>query len=187
MKKKLAILAIFLGIFLVPMLAAHFIYHHPHLFHFKKTNYGELITPSKPIENLNFLNNDNHFKTFKTLQPLWLLIYTPKNCGKDLLNQTRPHELKQLQIAMGKDGARLLNLALLPEICKNQRPVFTNEIQVIFITPSVLKIFTGSAKQGQNLFIVDPFSELILMYKENNTPTELYKDLKQLLKVSQIG
>lgn len=168
--KNYLILIILAAIFIIPLVSAVLLYRSSLASHLGTSNYGELLSPPIPVENFILhpidedLSNPKHPLSQKDVQKdlygKWGVVLISHNeCSQDEC-KARLHELRQMKKALGKDATRVV------------------------ISLGTYK--TESKKEG-SLYIYDPHGNIILYYLDNITTQDLMKDLKKLLKISQIG
>jgi len=179
-KKPLFIILILLTIFIIPFQAAKRLYLYDVNFLPKaSTQHGYLIQPPLKINQL----------TSYDFKGKWLLLYIgPNNCLA--LCKKNLYQLQQIHTATGKDQSRILRVKI--SFTKDQTPdkypgflqltvskqQFSNFIKNLPIT---LALSMGA------IYLVDPLGNVIMVYTLDANPSGLFKDLKHLLGVSQIG
>ncbi len=90
--------------------------------------------------------------------------------------------LRQITIALGKEGHRVARLLV------QQTGALNAQLQqgypaLIQLTSSATEVFN----KGQGIYLVDPLGNIMMYYSKNFVGKELLKDLKKLLKNSNIG
>ncbi len=203
------ILLLIVGIFSFPAIFAWFFYKHPQDLHTGTSNHGYLITPAFQLTNLHVqlaraANFDplkiqaNHLAFDKGSAGKWLLfVLNPDNCHKKC--QTALHEIRQIRLATNADQNRVITAVL-----SFRKPALNSDLNQLLatdypgtysLTTHVLqfkKVVERKVKHNYALlegaiYIVDPLSNVILVYAPNTNPEFIYKDLHHLLQVSQIG
>ncbi len=198
-------------LFLAPILLAWAAYEtHAILNHRSTTiNNGILINPPFSITKLHLLNKNNQ-PLNNTLTPhknpknsktttngKWMLmLVNPGGCDHSCRKSLR--NLQNIRTATGKNMSRVeraiitfheTNPSMLNQIIaqhfKGTRHLIANKQQYIkMMGQYVNKPYV--AKQGA-FFIVDPLGNIMMSYHPGMNPNLIYKDLKKLLKISQIG
>jgi cytochrome oxidase Cu insertion factor (SCO1/SenC/PrrC family) len=175
-----------LGVFAVPMIAAWVSYFgwHPD----KRKNYGELIAVTPLDRTGGTLLSGESFK-LEQLQGKWVMTYV----GASVCNEVCSRQLyymRQVRIALGKDQDRVERLWVVTD-------AGTPEAVLLNSHPG-LKVWraggAGFAQQfpmeragATHIFLLDPLGNLMLRFPEQSDPKGMMKDLKLLLKASQIG
>jgi len=161
------------AIFTIPYFAALWLFHH-NKSQLATTNKGTLVSPP-----LNFMN-------FYPQTRKWtLILFQPNACGSNC--EKRLHNLQQVHKLTGKDQQRI-NLRLLSFISLKQ----LDTKQLLISRKNYRRLIASNkninfATNRGTIFIVDPHGNLMMAYQPNTKPMNIFKDLKQLLKVSQIG
>lgn len=173
---KLLLIAL---VFFVPLIAALFVYYHSEDFHLKTKSYGHLISP--PIDSQWLIQA-------ATLPKKWHIVYYPANCCDKLCKNVVDH-LGQVYKALGKEKPRV-DVAVL--IDSKQCSIKTNPaLHAFAMTPQDAKrmrqAFLTRHLSVPSLFIMDPLGNVMLYYPQHQPYRMVYKDMKKLLRVSQIG
>jgi hypothetical protein len=127
--------------------------------------------------------------------------------GHWLLVNVMPHQLcniacveaiyktKQLRLMLNKDLTRVRRVLLLfknsdPKIAENSWWQQDNRLLHLKPTPSLIAKFEqirqGAVAEGM-LFLIDPLGNIMMQYEAGFDPYEVKRDLKKLLRISQIG
>lgn len=180
-QKPLLIILILLIIFIAPFqMAKKFYLHNADFLHKGSTQHGYLIQPPLKINQL----------TLYDFKGKWLLVYIgPNNCPA--LCKKSLYQLQQIHTAIGKDQSRVLRvkISLEKDQMPNEYPGFlqlTVSKQQFSSFIKNLPIKTLALSMGA-IYLVDPLGNVIMVYTLNANPSGLFKDLKHLLGVSQIG
>ena len=158
------------------------------------SNNGELILPPTPLAELQLQGAKG--------QPLhtrfgpdvpnaeWMMIVVADNCinsCEELLYKTR-----QVNIALGKNANRVNRSAWLGSVNEQLASRWSKE----YSSMERLALPEGATPtwpEGVNpesqprILLVDPFGNVIMHYGDEHTGKDMLKDLKHLLKLSQIG
>lgn len=159
-------------------------------------NYGELVQPARPLSELPLRGWDGRPTTLHALPRKWTLLYiAPAQCGGTC--EQVLHNMRQVALAQGKERNRVQTVvvsggesrAWLSYVLKDHPGLIA-----LIGSPEELAAFTrefsrpqGPAMAGERVYLVDPVRNLSLSYPANADPSGMRKDLKHLLKVSQIG
>ncbi|MGA9991909.1 MAG: SCO family protein [Thiobacillaceae bacterium] len=181
MSRAKLILIFFL--FALPVLASYLTYYlwHPSA----RKNYGELIAQVSLNDGRDQAGQVISAQDFKRK---WTLVYIGGgNCSKRC--ERLLYYMRQIRSVQGPEQDRINRLwmvtdgqdpsaALLAQhpglrVVRTQDPVF-------------LAQFPG-AQSGNHVYMVDPLGNLMMRFPANPDPSRMIKDLKQLLKASQIG
>lgn len=168
--KKYFVLFSLLTLFVLPFASAWYIYYSPKVHQLAKKNHGLLLSP---IHNLNIQSwQETAMQTNLDPQPLrgkWgvlLVSYPPchhSNNQSNPLIEKRWRDLDKIRTSFGKDEARIVLVQAFPGLN------------------------TPLGQREGEMYIFDPLGNLVLSYSPTSTNRDIRKDLKQLLRASQIG
>lgn len=162
----------------------------------QSVNFGELVTPVRPLKELQLQTVDGKAFTEKDLQGIWTLFYVDSSdCNEQC--QENLYEIRQSRLGMGGEKERIQRVMLLTDSSKleDMKPLLDEHLGMKVVTasdlPAVLKHFEfeneAPASSAQRVYIIDPFGNLMMRYKAEQGPRDLVKDLGRLLKYSKIG
>ena len=158
------------------------------------SSHGILVQPPVAVEELQFNGADGEPLT-KRFGPEvegaeWLMLVAAGTCTaqcEELLYLAR-----QVNIALGKNADRLSRAAYLEQIPSDLAARWDDE----YATMEKLESQSGSAPawpagvdpaRAPEILLVDPFGNIMMRFNTDHTGKEMLKDLKQLMKLSQIG
>ncbi len=192
-KNKRAILIIF-GLSIIPFCFAWYLSNNPDLVA-KGTSNGELVVPVITTERAEMVGFDEFStKNIKELVGHWLLVNVIPNQDCNALCVDAIHKTKQLRLMLNKDLTRVRRMVLLfkesdPELAKSW---WQDDTRLLHIKPTqslitkLEKIRKGTVVEGM-LFLIDPLGNIMMQYEAEFDPYEVKRDLKKLLRISQIG
>lgn len=198
-KRPVVILCLILLVIIAPIILAWAMVKYAGHYDFKKNNNGVLIAPPSPnVNDVNFYDfKRRESLSGETLVGKWWIVYvSPEKCFQEC--QENLYNLRQLQIALGKDSTRVGRIFVAQAncptaFCEQYLPEYYPEMQrVTFESADFNKLFLKSAISvtsetlGQ-IYIIDPLGNVILYYDPDTEPKSILSDLKRLLKVSKIG
>lgn len=182
----LGLVAIFVG----PLLLAAFLYARLDLWTpSTHVNYGELLLPIRPVESLDIQTMDKKHLSIEDLKGRWTYVYLGRGaCG--LYCQASLFKVRQTRAMLGRDLVRVQYVYLaLDEGAKKEMSLLKAGHPQMMIgvadSPEQLSVF-GSDATG-SLYLMDPHGNLVLRYGQDAETKGMRKDLKRLLKVSNIG
>lgn len=177
-----------------PMILATIMYYTGWLNPSGHTNQGQLIDPPQPVASLNLetLSGQPLAERFRAgeADPQWLLVVAAGECGsrcEELLYLAR-----QANIALGKNANRVSRAAVLGSISGDLAARWPTEYRLM----ERLRPMPGTTpnwpaginpQQQPRILLVDPFGNLMMHYGPENSGKDILKDLKHLLKLSQVG
>lgn len=159
------------------------------------TNNGQLITPPVTTERNEFIGHDK-FSTenLKELPGHWVLLNVIANSDCNAVCQQAIHKTKQLRLMMNKDLTRIRRAVLIvPEVnVEVAKQWWKEDARLLKIKPSgslaaKLKAIRGADVPEGMLFLMDPLGNIMMQYEPKFDPYKVKRDLKKLLRISQIG
>lgn len=176
-----------LSFFAAPMLAAWIAYFgwHPE----RHKNYGSLL-PVAPLTDVQGrkLPEGTPFR-LDALKGKWLMVYLgASSCDAGCAKQL--YYMRQSRISLGKDQDRVERVWVVtgpglpdPRLIKDHPGLRVwRPDQAAFISQ-----FPVTRPGGRALYLVDPLGNLMMRFPENLDPKGVIRDMKLLLKASQIG
>ena len=120
----------------------------------------------------------------------WLVAVANEGCADDCSQALI--QLRSLQVLLTKDATRVRRAVLLPELGNNVATQLATQFpRMVQLSPgaSAPAVGTGtsSAAPETGLYIVDPTGVMVLRYPLVGSAPDMQKDLKRLLKYSQLG
>ncbi|MBB71594.1 MAG: hypothetical protein CMF50_04295 [Legionellales bacterium] len=165
-------------LFAVPVIAAWLIYYNYDKFHFGTTNYGTLIEPPVDLQTLVKQQSLSH---------KWHLLFSDNACC-DATCQQHLEQFSQMRIALGKDRDRLdLHYVSANNSCKITQARDFHQLVLTETERAGLQQVLPSGAQTNQVYLVDPQGYLFMLYAQDTDPMNVLKDLKILLRASQIG
>ena len=164
-----SLLGIIFALFIVPWIMAYWLYQHHYVG--RPTSRGHLLSPPLSLQSLH-LKPCLH--THAKIPPhRWLVLYHhPQVCGAVCARRLK--EMTQFWLASGKHRDRI-SLGLLAQ---KAQPAPT--------PPGAAQTFTLPHSRA-GIMIADPHGDIVLTYDDDAWQKPAWKDLKHLLKWSQIG
>jgi cytochrome oxidase Cu insertion factor (SCO1/SenC/PrrC family) len=175
-----------IGIFVLPVIAAYVSY-----FGWRPsghTNYGELI-PATPLQQTAGAAHDGTAFDLAALQGKWVMVHVgPAACDAGCVQQL--YLMRQLRTAQGKEQSRIERLWVLTDDAAVD-PQLLGEHEGLHVwRPSgaaFAEQFPAARDRSAHIYMIDPLGNLMLRFPEQAEPKGIMKDLKLLLKASQIG
>lgn len=162
------------------------------------TNWGNLITPVRPIANFSTTTIDEKQFDREMLNGKWTLFYIDSaGCNESCFNNL--YTIRQSRLGMGGEKDRVQRVMLLLNDGNNQQldkiaseHVGMNIIRLDKVTMAeVMKNFEfeglADAEKAQRIYFIDPLGNLMMHYESDISPRGVVKDLERLLKYSRIG
>ena len=175
-----------LSFFAAPMLIAWLAYFgwHPD----KHKNYGSLLKVTPLVHTQGALVDGTPLQ-LDTLKGKWLMVYVGgANC--DAACQKQLYYMRQSRLVLGKDQNRVARLWVLSDSATPDAALLQAHTGLYVwrpARPDFVQQFPRTKADAKHLYVVDPLGNLMLRFPENVEPKGMIKDLKLLLKASQIG
>ncbi len=154
-----------------------------------RTNKGALLLPPVTFQGLEFKAIGKTF-SFDTLEGKWsVIVFGDPGCESSACQQSL-YKTRQVHIALGKDADRLTRLYVAPEPPALSEELINMHPEVYWLETSQKELIkTMSLKKwpANQFFVVDPLGNIIMQYDAEQPGGDLLKDLKKLLKASNIG
>lgn len=177
-----------------PMILATMMYFTGWLNPADHTNEGVLMQPVIPVQQLNLetASGQPFSARFGADQadPQWHMLVVSDTCGGDC--ERLLYLARQANIALGKNAPRVSRSAWLGSMPAGLESRWHEEYRLM----ERLQLQAGrhpAWPEGLNpagqpgILLVDPFGNVMMRYGPEHTGKQLLKDLKHLLKLSQVG
>ena len=175
-----------MAVFVVPVAAAYLAY-----FGWRPaghTNYGDLLTVT-PLQQTAGVAQDGAPFDLQRLQGKWVMVHVgPARCDAACAQQL--YLMRQTRITQGKDQSRIERLWVLtdggtidPALLKEHPGLHVwRPADAAFVAQ-----FPAGDERAGHVYMVDPLGNLMLRFPARPDAKRMMKDLKLLLKASQIG
>ena len=179
----------------IPFIFAWILTKNPQWLSPKTTNVGDLIIPPVATER-NELTGYDQFSVDNLfeLDGHWVMvnIIPGKTCNE--LCREALHKTKQLRLMMDKDLTRIRRVVIVsgPVDPEQAEQWWKDDTRLLRAIPSaeflakLKQIRKGGIPDGMML-LMDPFGNLMMQYEPGFDPYDAKKDMKKLLRISQIG
>jgi hypothetical protein len=190
-KSRLILIGMFV-FFAIPIVVVTIMYQYN--WHPRSFSYGELI---KPIIKINVSNNfelsfKNENSDRKLFDERWSFVYLTDKCGTACEN--RLHDLRQIHASFQKDIPRIQRVLITSD--KNINKIQEKYPDLIILNKPIESVRNLSSQfdtplykaiNSDNVYIVDPMSNLMMLYTNKIKPIEIRKDIAKLLKSAWAG
>lgn len=162
-------------LFFVPLLAAIVLYFYfPQWIPEGRTNSGELVTPARPAPEFA-----------ESLKGRWSYVYLAgdtcaENCQKKLV------QIRQIRLALNEKRARVQYVLLTSApatLAAELKPAHPD--LAVLAAGAAQKFFAPAAADA--LYLLDPHGNWLMTYASAADSHGIFKDIKKLLKLSNIG
>ena len=175
-----------IGVFVVPVVAAYLAY-----FGWRPSghgNYGDLI-PVTPLQHTAGVAVDGTPFDLQTLRGKWLMVHVgPAACDADCAQQL--YYMRQTRIAQGKAQSRIERVWVVSDAGAVDPALLREHAGLHAWRPAdaaFIEQFPAVQSRNAHIYLIDPLGNLMLRFPAQPEPKRLMKDLKLLLKASQIG
>ncbi len=186
-------LVLLMMVFGLPVIAAWILYFNPDLLPGGRTNKGTLIQPVQPIPDRLYTTLDGSVVAKKDFSEGWSLLYVGgEHCGEPC--RTRIYDMRQIRKAMAEHHDKINRLVLLDSA--EQGEDFSNYLKDYSGTTIVVgessQVMLSALQSDQaavagELYLVDPWGNLMMKYAPMQPAAEVLSDLELLLKVNKWG
>ncbi|CAI8835243.1 hypothetical protein [Methylocaldum szegediense] len=160
----------------------------------KRSNYGSLILPPSPIDYGELAAHPVGVAELSSeIKGRWLMLHMISDqCGDRCAEAL--HKTKQVRLMLNKEIPRVRRLLLIASdsVAADLRPVLEKDETLLLAVKSdsleeKLTAAVGKPLAEDMVILIDPLGNAALWYDSGFDPYGLLKDLKHLLRASQIG
>lgn len=179
-------------LFAAPILFATVFFYVPTLQPAERTNYGALVRPAQPLPAFQWLDANGAPVEKSRLQGRWTLVY-PVGEGCDAVCESDLHDYRQARMLLNDKRTRVQRALLsaqplaLPEMQSRLGEAHPDLLWLAPVAPgdAAHALFTGY--DPGSVLLVDPLGNLMMAFPPKADLRKVLKDIKRLLRVSQIG
>jgi cytochrome oxidase Cu insertion factor (SCO1/SenC/PrrC family) len=192
---KLTIILVVL-VFVIPLPLSWYVFNYTDFLEVRgMSNKGELIDPPRAIANLALVDPLNNERQ-DSLHGKWSLAYVADVCDKACMDNV--YRMRQIHMSMDKHSLRVQKVLFLTEQSasdikemlidfRGQQIIDTGMIDINELLKKFQLNESFNTLDAHRLYIIDPLGNLMMSYKPDANPRDIYKDLKKLLRGSRIG
>ncbi len=156
--------------------------------------HGELLNPAHPLD-LRFEPTDESRMGNAALRGRWVLVYLGSAGRCTPRCQTALYDMRQVRLALGRDMDRVITVLLLdgmPESGLRRWLAVEHAATLVGVADiktrnSLSEAFGQPGPFGDWVYLLDPLGNLLMRYPVTVDPGGVLKDLKRLLRLSEIG
>ena len=159
------------------------------------TNHGELITPAQPVKDFSLIDAQGNERQLADLETHWTLVqYGADQC--EAACQKTLYTLRQLHTLLNKDQDRLQrwflvdhDVAAYPDLHAIQQAYPRLAVLTSARSDNSLQnqLASNELDLAQYVFLIDPMGNIMMSFKADMDPKLILKDIKKLLRISQVG
>ncbi len=176
----------------IPFALAWYYSNHPELID-KTSNYGSLILPARQLGHAQLMAAPlGPVSGMEQIKGRWLLLQVASGPCTAVCVEAL-HKTHQGWLMLNKEMPRVQRLLLVsPEAQSREVPEIVKDDALVTsgLTPEVLQALTSAIGKSSGdgvVVLIDPLANLVLWYEAGFDPYKMVKDIKHLLKASQIG
>jgi cytochrome oxidase Cu insertion factor (SCO1/SenC/PrrC family) len=157
------------------------------------TNAGQLVNPVRPLQPVNLKGFSGEDLGDRLLTGRWsYVLLSTSGCNQQCAEKL--YLTRQVRTGVNKDMQRVQRLLVLRETPADIAALRAAhpDLKLAIVDEGTWQAFAGqfggevAAEQGV-FFMVDPLGNLMMRYDDKVEPKGVLKDLRKLLKVSQVG
>lgn len=180
------------ALFFAPLIAAIVLYFYfPELQPQERTNYGQLVEPARPLPDASLLDASGAPAGDGALRGKWSFVYVGSgDCDQDCA--ARLHQIRQIRTLLNEKRLRVQRVYIAPGVdalaaARTALEADHPDLQFFADTPDGAYGRFFGARDPQALYLVDPLGNWLMVYPAGAESKGILKDIKKLLRVSQIG
>lgn len=178
----------------IPFLLAWLYASHPEMIA-RRSNYGTLIVPAKPLSYAELLvAGESPAARLQEAKGRWILLQVAgpaAGCSQPCAASLQLS--RQIRLLLNKDIARVRRMVLMPaggaalpaEVMRDDTELLMAQAHPAVVEQLATAI--GRPLEDGMLILVDPFANAMMWYPPGFDPYGVLRDLKHLLRSSQIG
>jgi hypothetical protein len=185
LKGRLALVGIALMFFVPIFVSWYLVFFSDYKDGIKTVNNGVLISPIINLSNLDMksFSDDKIYSQDRT----WILAFLIKqDCNK--LCQENLYQIRQIRLAIGKDQDKLERLVLSKasldwDNYKKEYPgqKYIDSSMINF--DEIVSAFKSNLElKSDSIYLIDPYGNLMMQYKNGTEPTGIIKDIERLIR-----
>lgn len=153
----------------------------------KTSNYGELL-PVKMLTGVTGTQGKVAAFNLEQLKGKWVMVeFDSGKC--DEYCREKLYTMRQVRTAQGAERDRVQRLWLITDNVVPAPELMVDYPGTVVVTAGkgVSEKFSAHGRTEDYIYLVDPLGNLMLRFPKNPNPSAMIKDIKHLLKTSQIG
>ncbi len=180
---------------IVPFIFAWILTKNPQWLSGGRTNIGELIIPPVVTERSQLIGFDSFsVDNLFELKGHWVIVnIIPGNSCTEFCREAI-YKTKQLRLMLDKDLTRIRRVVVVVgDVDPGEaKKLWKDDTRLLRVKPSseflakLKKIRKGTIPEGM-IMLMDPFGNLMMQYEPGFDPYDAKRDIKKLLRISQIG
>jgi len=159
-------------------------------------NYGDLYRPARPVANLQMQSKDGLVELDSFRRQWILLVKANGQCSKSC--EANILKIRQLRFMQNNNMTRIRTVflhtgladAVASDLAAKYSPIeaYAVDKESFVSWTQVLKLDDAPLEaEVDRFYVIDPAGNLMMSYPASAEPSAIQKDIKRLLKTSQIG
>ncbi|HSW15202.1 MAG TPA: SCO family protein [Solimonas sp.] len=181
------------ALFFAPLLlAVVFYFFLPQLQPSGHTNYGQLVAPAQPAPDFRFVDAEGKPADRTVLRGHWSYVYlAARDCDTEC--QQKLYQMRQIRTLLNEKRPRVRRIYLAPDLAALQaaqallKPTHPDLHFYALTGEGAAPAEFFKARDPQALYLTDPLANWLMVYPGDANSTGILKDIKKLLRLSQIG
>jgi len=185
--RRYRILYAVVAVCVAPVVASYFAYYV--LPPDRRTNFGALIEPQRPVPSLNLRTVDGRPFQLKSLAGKWILLTVDHGeCDQSCADKL--FVMRQQRLMTGKDRDRIERVWLIDDSAPLSTLVIREHEGAHFLRADAAELRAwlpagdGAGRIENYIYVVDPFGNLMLRWPGQGEPGSIKRDLARLLRAS---
>ena len=156
-----------------------------------RTNYGDLITPQRPVPAISLTRLDGTPFDLQRLRGRWVLLAVDSaDCASAC--QQKLWKLRQVRLTTGKDRDRVERVLLITDAAPLETMLLREYDGTLFLRAPASDVQSllqpaSSDDLAAGLWVIDPLGNLMLRWPPDADPNRMKRDLSRLLRASRVG
>ena len=152
-------------------------------------NYGELIEVKKALPDVALRKTNGVTFNISQLRGKWIMLVVDSGeCGESC--RKKLYYMRQVRLMQKNEMERIERVWLIDDDKIPEAGIKEDFKGTIFINArdnNLLKEIPAEISRHDHIYMIDPLGNLMMRFPKDIDPSKMAKDIKRLLKVSQIG
>jgi len=152
-------------------------------------NYGELIKVKKALPDVALRKTNGVTFNISQLRGKWIMLVVDSGeCGESC--RKKLYYMRQVRLMQKNEMERIERVWLIDDDKIPEASIKEDFKGTIFINAQdnkLLKEIPAKISRHDHIYMIDPLGNLMMRFPKDIDPSKMAKDIKRLLKVSQIG
>jgi glutathione peroxidase-family protein len=152
-------------------------------------NYGELIKVKKALPDVALLKTNGVTFNISQLRGKWVMLVVDSGKCEELCRK-KLYYMRQVRLMQKNEIERIERVWLIDDDKIPETSIKEDFKGTIFINArdnELLKEIPAKISRHDHIYMIDPLGNLMMRFPKDIDPSKMAKDIKRLLKVSQIG